>query len=240
MEHNLQSDSEYWKSISEIMGEEFVIYAKSKGQLQEDLENAKDYLHKLKALRRYYDSNMDSIMKTFYKSKYSWDSSYPTDWRKVLSEIELIIWDTLRTKGRIVLYPQFPVDYYFVDFANPGLKIGLEIKKNATNDPEKKQKRLEKIKNAGYTIYEVSGKEMYRSHFVTLNEIDLQSDSEAEIYKELAFWLLETGDGVIQAIKEVHFEERDEYEEDESDFGWKNVFGIYQRLCIETLEMHKV
>lgn len=243
MEETIQSENEYWNELTRSFGESFVQDLKTRGELQEDLANAKSYLVKLKSLRKYYESSMDSIMKSYDKSKFTWASSYPTDWSNILTDIEFQVWSIIRTKGRLVLYPQFPVDHYFVDFANPGLKIGLEIKKNSIDDPEKKQQRDDKIKSHGYTIYEVSGKEMYRTNFVTLEEIDFQNDTENKINEKLEYWLLETGDGVIQAIKEIHFSDKDEYEEDdqiEYDSDWTKMQRIYKELCFKTLEKHKV
>jgi very-short-patch-repair endonuclease len=238
MEENELTEVDYWKKLTELMGESFVQYVKTNGQLKDDLDNAKNYYQKLISLKTYYESNLTEILQTYYESKHLWFIVYPTDWSKLFTEIEFQAWCAIREKGRIVLYPQFPVDNYFIDFANPGLKIGLELDGKDFHDKEKDKQRDLNLKQQGWTIYRISGKEMYRTNYTTIGEIDYNEMSEQEIHNKLSYWLLETGDGVIQAIKEIYFENRFdiEYEDEE----WEAILSNYKTLCERTLDDHKI
>lgn len=206
MSQNELTEIDYWKKLSDLMGESFVQYVRTNGQLENDLLIASNYYQKLIAVKTYYESNKKEIIETFFKSRFSWFTSYPTDWKKLFTEIEFQAWCSIREKGRIVLYPQFPVDKYFLDFANPGLKIGLELDGKDFHDEEKDRQRDLNLKSLGWTIYRISGKEMCRTNYTTIGEIDYKEMSEQEIYEKISYWLLETGDGVIQAIKQIYFD----------------------------------
>jgi very-short-patch-repair endonuclease len=231
------TEADYWKKLEELVGKSFVQFVKTNGQLENDLDKAKNYYQKLISLKTYYENNQTEILETYHTSKYFWFTVYPTDWSKLFTEIEFQAWCAIREKGRIVLYPQYPVDNYFLDFGNPGLKIGLELDGKKFHDKEKDKYRDFVLKTLGWTIFRISGKEMYRTNYTSIEELDYQEMSEQDIYEKLSYWLLETGDGVIQAIKEIYFESQNEveYEDEEWDF----VESTYRRLCQETLDKHK-
>lgn len=240
-------NNEYVKRLIESYGEEYTNYFKSEDALNINLEQAKTYFEKLKALKEFYNSNSQLILNTFNESKLKWLNVYPTDWLDIFTHIEYQAWASIRGMGGIVLYPQFPVDKYFIDFANPGLKIGLEIDGKEFHDTEKDKTRDFELSLLGWKIYRITGREMYRTDFTTLNEIDSANDTEAEIYDKLKYWLLETGDGVIHAIKKVYFNidlKVEEYEVEQEnvfiDQAWNNIMEDYQKLCIRTLELHKL
>lgn len=99
MEYNKPAETDYWEKLTELMGESFVQYVRTRGQLHEDLGHAKNYYEKLISLRKYYESNMAEIMNTYSESKYYWASLYPTDWSKLFTEIEFQAWSVIRYKG---------------------------------------------------------------------------------------------------------------------------------------------
>ena len=247
MSENKLTEINYWQKLTDLMGESFVQYVRTKGQLENDLLIANNYYQKLIALKNYYESNKKEILDTFYKSRFLWFITYPTDWKALFTEIEFLAWCSIREKGRIVLYPQFPVENYFIDFANPGLKIGLELDGKDFHDKEKDRQRDLNLKSKGWTIYRISGREMCRTNYTTITELDYNEISEREIQEKLSYWLLKTGDGVIHAIKQIYFDNHPEIQTDDEDFSsdsdyedleWQNVENIYQDLCRKTLENH--
>ena len=47
---------------------------------------------------------------------------YEVDWISVFTPIELALWHDIRAAD-LVMYPQYPIAGYFVDFANPAAKV---------------------------------------------------------------------------------------------------------------------
>ena len=80
---------------------------------------------------------------------------YFIDWLLDFSPIEEIAWNSIRSRG-VPLYPQFSLFNYFIDFANPVLKIGLEMDGKEFHDTEKDRERDTKLAEywpiASYTI----------------------------------------------------------------------------------------
>lgn len=210
---------------------EFRTWFRARGDLALDLTQAKTYFDKLMALKKYYLKHE----KEFISSPRVWISSYPCSWEEHLTKIEFMAWQTIRTKGQIVLYPQYPVLNYHIDFASPGLKIGLELDGAKFHNKERDRLRDAALNRSGWAIYRVTGKDMYRSDFK--EPFDLTHIGEyKEVKKHLQYWLLETGDGVIEAIKSVHF-----LQSNYDPFGEElELNQEYYNLCKQTLENHQL
>lgn len=74
-----------------------------------------------------------------------------------LSPIERGMWHDIRCVG-LVMYPQFPVERYFVDFANPVAKVAIECDGAAWHaDKDKDMLRQKRIESLGWTVYRASG-----------------------------------------------------------------------------------
>lgn len=154
-----------WEGLASIIGEDAMLRIKAKSELQTGVDDAKSYYEKLLATKKYYISQEQNILETFKKSKVFWAASYPIDWSTLFTPIEYMAWATIRSKGRIVLYPQYPILKYHVDFANPGLKLALEVDGQLYHDPKKDLVRDNQIRAAGWTIYRITGKEMVNTKF---------------------------------------------------------------------------
>jgi len=72
--------------------------------------------------------------------------------------IEAWLWNDIRAID-LVLYPQYPVLNFFVDFANPKAKVAIECDGAAYHDETKDAERDEKLRAAGWTVYRISGKD---------------------------------------------------------------------------------
>src|SRR5688572_20602457 len=88
---------------------------------------------------------------------------YPVDWGSILSKIEFDAWTSIRGHY-IALYPQFPVFNYFIDFANPYLRVGVEMDGKDYHDPDKDRIRDEMLWKYGWKIFRIPGRECYTKY----------------------------------------------------------------------------
>ncbi len=73
-----------------------------------------------------------------------------------LSPIELIFFDVMYQTD-MVLYPQYPVEGYFADFANPHFKLIVELDGKNYHNKEKDEARDRILRNKGWTTYRLPG-----------------------------------------------------------------------------------
>lgn len=74
-----------------------------------------------------------------------------------MSPIEAFIWSDIRQVGA-VMYPQYPVGRYFVDFGNPVARVAIECDGERWHvDQAKDAKRQAEIEEQGWTVYRISG-----------------------------------------------------------------------------------
>ena len=72
--------------------------------------------------------------------------------------IEEGLWHDIRAVD-VVLYPQYPVLNFFVDFANPKAKVAIECDGAAYHDASKDAERDAQLRAAGWTVYRISGRD---------------------------------------------------------------------------------
>lgn len=86
---------------------------------------------------------------------YEWDH----DGTIVLTPIERWLWHDIRLCD-LVLYPQYPVGRFYVDFANPVAKVAIECDGKAFHlDVVKDERRQAEIEALGWTVYRFTGAE---------------------------------------------------------------------------------
>lgn len=74
-----------------------------------------------------------------------------------LTPIERGLWHDIRAVPAI-LYPQYPVGRFFVDFGNPAAKVAIECDGHQWHiDAEKDAKRQKEIESMGWSVYRISG-----------------------------------------------------------------------------------
>jgi very-short-patch-repair endonuclease len=79
-----------------------------------------------------------------------------------MTPIELWLWEEIRD-ANVVLYPQFPVDKFFVDFGNPKAKVAIECDGKAFHqDKEKDRARDARLRELGWAVYRISGSDCAR------------------------------------------------------------------------------
>lgn len=176
------------------------------GLLRQRFESATTYFGKLKAVGAYWKHYEERIIDHAKKSPRSWFTSYPLDWNLFFTPIEREAWMSIRSKGGVILYPQYPVLNFQVDFGNPYLKIALEVDGKAFHNPQRDYERDARLKDIGWKVYRVTGSEMVKRDYKDFSDF---TESEAgwyyDGYDDVRNWYLKTGDGVIEAIKAIHF-----------------------------------
>ena len=84
---------------------------------------------------------------------------YEVDWDSLFTPIERALWHDIRAVD-IVMYPQYPILGYFVDFANPVAKVCIECDGAQWHtDKEKDARRQQQIQAHGWTVYRISGRD---------------------------------------------------------------------------------
>src|SRR3990167_9563123 len=99
-------------------------------------------------IRKHYEILTPRIMANSLVRPSWWVTPYALigNWPNIMSPIEFMAWQAIRGFGKIPLYPQYPVDKYFLDFGNPFLKIAVECDgKEFHQDIKKDIRRDEKI-----------------------------------------------------------------------------------------------
>lgn len=85
---------------------------------------------------------------------YAWD-----EFGIRMTPIEAWLWGDIR-QANVVMYPQYPVGRYFVDFANPVARVAFECDGAAFHqDKEKDARRQAEIEDMGWTVYRFTGSE---------------------------------------------------------------------------------
>ena len=107
------------------------------------------------ALRASY-KRLESAIKSSPKNEWAADP-YAWDGLVNLTAIEQWLWHDIRALD-VVLYPQYPVLGFFVDFANPRAKVAIECDgAQFHTDKEKDAKRDANLRAHGWTVYRITG-----------------------------------------------------------------------------------
>ena len=159
--------------------------------------------------RQLYMENIGSILEVSSRDRKKYSQVYYLDWSKHFSPIELKAWNSMRIIGHIPLYPQFPLFNHFIDFANPSLKLGLETDGDKWHSKEKDLSRDNKLKRFGWKIFRVTGSEVNKS-YLDITEIEEEGLVGKEKKEAIEHWIMNTCDGLINAIKYWYFLNKDE------------------------------
>lgn len=90
---------------------------------------------------------------------YAWDTGLIT-----MTPIERCLWYDIRL-ANIIMYPQYPVAGFFLDFANPKAKVGIECDGYQFHlDKAKDRVRDQKLNNLGWKIYRISGADCIKEY----------------------------------------------------------------------------
>jgi very-short-patch-repair endonuclease len=81
------------------------------------------------------------------------------DWQQAgiqLTPIESMMWHGILKAG-LVMYPQYPVDRFFVDFANPVSRVAIECDSDRWHDDVSDAARDASLHAAGWRVFRIRG-----------------------------------------------------------------------------------
>src|SRR5262245_32579412 len=136
------------------------------------------------------------------------------DWQ--FTPIEALAWDTILSLGT-PLYPQLPVDRFFLDFGNPYYKVGLELDGADFHNPWSDQERDRRLVQQGWHIFRIRGAESHVSRYPCENPEEALAEGE----------LCDSADAIIAAIDRVYFRDHSK--------DWK-----WYREAIQVLDRHRL
>jgi len=175
---------------------------------QNHLKTMTDYFKKLLEIRKRYEEIGFLINgKEFRLCPYD-----IYDWDKIWTPIERNTWDAIRYLG-LPFYPQYPVGNYFIDFADPFKKIGIEIDgRKFHQDFERDEYRQSKLENMGWEIFRIPGWMTFKNREDYLRRLEENEDCYDEYGELNEKWRSannkyrnETAEGKLFSIKEDYY-----------------------------------
>jgi len=122
-----------------------------------DQQALRQRFDRVRAHYRKHDAAIMASPTDWFDDAYSWDHEAAV----VLTPIERALWHDIRAES-LVLYPQYPVGRFFVDFGNPVWKVAIECDgarwhKDAARDAE----RQHEIEASGWAVYRITGRDCF-------------------------------------------------------------------------------
>lgn len=178
-----------------------------------------DFRERFKMIRDHYKRELPQMMAEYEKTGCMYFDPYELDFTGDMTPIEDSVWFDIRTTP-VPMYPQIPALNYFLDFANPFVKVAIECDGKEWHDAEKDAKRDQKLIDDGWTIYRIPGAKCNRvlKHPSEL-ECELRADGVpieqiADVVSKWARdWFLNTSQGIVKGIAVTHFEATTKFED---------------------------
>mgnify|MGYP001613389099 CR=1 FL=1 len=136
---------------------------------------------------------------------YSRHDPYAGGWINLIrfTPIEKNVWADIRFIG-LPFLPQFPVGPFFIDFADPFKKIGIEVDgKQWHENKAKDDLRQRWLEERGWEIYRILGRQTYGSPEDDDEDYDMCDDEENEEDESVD---LESSEGILRKIKKDRYE----------------------------------
>lgn len=178
-----------------------------------------DFKERFKVIRDYYRRELPAMLAEYEKTGCMDFDPYELDFTGDMTPIENSVWYDIRTTP-IQMYPQIPALNYFLDFANPFIKVAIECDGKEWHDPEKDAKRDARLIAEGWTIYRIPGSKCMRIRMTPAEKRQsLRDDGYSPNDAELAVreyakeWFLNTSQGIVAAIGVRHFAHESRYED---------------------------
>lgn len=153
---------------------------------------------KFLAIREAYKWRLPEWMDEYEQTGDMRQDPYFMDW--IFTPIEKGVWSDIRSLG-LPFFPQMPVLNYFIDFANPFLKIGIECDGKAWHDRELDNARDARLAAAGWMIFRIEGHECKR---VIEPWTEYEEEECADLVEK---YFMTTSEGVMSAIKRRYFDD---------------------------------
>ncbi len=202
------------RTIAEIMKDFDVKAFVRDRRLREGYNAAQTMPDKWGHIRQVWQEHMPTVMAA---PADRWVSPYFVDWD--FSPAESAAWSALRSSMHIApLYPQVPVFNWFIDFGNPRRRVGLEVDGKEWHNPEKDRERDVQLWGQEWRIFRVAASEFlsnaatdlweqyeHRCEWLLSDGRDPEDENDAEILEIAETYMMNTGDGVIEAIAARYF-----------------------------------
>jgi hypothetical protein len=167
------------------------------------------------AIRAYYSFFRNEIAIT---PAHKWATDpYGLPVHSRFTPIEKDAWDCIRIHG-LVMYPQYPALGYFLDFANPVLKVAIEMDGRGWHDPVRDAQRDARLMASDWTVYRIPGGHCLRQ-LPCPEELRGQSEEITPEYERaVRDWFTKTSEGVITAIGAKHFGQGECFTDEDRDY----------------------
>lgn len=127
------------------------------------------------------------------------------DWSNIFTPIENNVWADIRYVG-LPMYPQYPVGPYFLDFADPVKKIGIEVDgKEFHLDIEKDTARQTELERMGWKIIRIPGSRTFKSRRDYITENKEAEMEDEELHQHLAEFRQMCSEGILLEIKKDYY-----------------------------------
>lgn len=121
------------------------------------------------AIRAFYAANLRALLARLDEwgvDPYAWDHVLGIR----LTAIEFALWSDIRD-ANLVMYPQYPVGPFFVDFGNPAAKVAIECDGRAYHlDKAKDAERQRLIEARGWAVYRITGRDCFSQMEVSVDD----------------------------------------------------------------------
>lgn len=151
--------------------------------------------------------------------------------------IEWDVWTVARGLAFDIL-PQYPSEGYFLDFANPFLRLAIECDGRAYHSGASNKARDEKrdtvLCGAGWSVLRIDGSRCVRLREDPTELAELIDPDSTEARDNLRAWLTSTPEGILTVLA-------DHYKGESYLFGLREIYGDghVNRHCAEVLERIK-
>jgi len=183
---------------------EYLATSRAVDELRQPYLDAPNSYERRKIMAAAYQLILPDIKEASKQSLQRWVDPYFLEWDRYATPIEYEAWQCIRSRN-VVFYPEYPVLSYFIDFANPILKIGVELDGKTYHDADKDAERDANLSNVGWSIYRIPGSECARAYKDIYQLNDQDGISDEEFAHEMDNWILNTCDGVFEALYWEYF-----------------------------------
>lgn len=134
-------------------------------------------------------------------------SPYFIDWD--FTPIERFAWMDIRGRG-LPFFPQVPALNYFIDFAEPYRKIGIELDGRQFHNKEKDTARDERLWAEGWRIFRIPGFKSLPCPAPVFDNgwMERYSYEPGEFLQDLRKWACNWSEGIFWAIQTFYFTPR--------------------------------
>lgn len=154
-------------------------------------------------IEAHYSARLPIWMRDFKATGNMTNDPYFRDWIVEFTPIEASVWSDIRCNG-LDFFPQIPACGFFLDFANPFLKIAIECDGADFHDYEKDSIRDGVLQNNGWTVFRITGSECTRIITSPFDD-EYYYDKPASSH-DISEYFNKTSEGILIAIKAMFFD----------------------------------